>query len=556
MLDKIRPWLAANPRWTLILLACAALGPFLPKPFNLDDPLFIWLAQQVQVHPGDPFGFMVNWYGRVSPMWAVTENPPLAGYYFALAGNAFGWSEIGLHLGGLLAALAVILGTHRLALHLSGRPLLAACAVLFTPLFLVSAGTVMCDVLMLSFWVWAIVFWVEGLEQNRFPKILFAGLLVTLAMQTKYFGVALIPLLAVHGAMEKRKVGGWIAGLLIPLAALGAYQWITLRLYGHPLLSTAAGFANSAQSELGFSKLSSGLIALAFTGGGAATALFLAPALWRARTLAMIAAGTTILGGAVCCSGFFLQKYHAMENAGVRAEISLQLIIWAVGGVLVLALAAADVLKNLRDARSWLLALWVAGTFVFAAFTNWTVNGRSLLPLAPAVGILIARRWESAGQKRPRALKIGLAASALLAVLVAQSDFQLAITVRRSAQDAFARFDHAQKTVWFEGHWGFQYYMEKLGAVAVDFKHPKQRPGDILVVPQNNTDISEPPPEIVARRDVLDTPNPSVLTTWQAAVGAGFYASVVGPLPFAFGRVPAERVFVYELKAVVPDAAK
>lgn len=556
MLDQLRTWLAANPRWTLILLVGAALGPFLAKPFNLDDPLFLWLAQQIQAHPGNPFGFEVNWYGRVAPMWAVTENPPLAGYYFALFGSTLGWSEISLHLGGWLAALAVILGTYRLAWRLSGQPLLAACAALFTPLFLVSAGTVMCDVLMLSFWVWALVFWVEGVEQDRFLKILFASLLVALAMMTKYFGVALLPLLAVHGAMARRKAGTWLVGLLLPLAALGAYQWLTLRLYGHPLLSAAVGFATSVQSELGFSKLSSGLIALAFTGGGAASALFLAPALWRARALATIVAATTLFGGALGCSASFFQKYHALENPAARTAVCLQVLFWAIGGTLVLALATADILRHPRDSRSWLLALWVAGTFCFAAFVNWTVNGRSLLPLAPAVGILIARRWEYTGQKHPRILHIGLAVSAGLALLVAQSDFQLAVAVRHSAQEAFVRFDHGQRAIWFEGHWGFQYYLEKLGATAVDFKHPKQLPGDILVVPKNNTDVTEAAPEIVARREVLDIANPSWLTTWHAGVGAGFYASVVGPLPFAFGQAPAERVFVYELKAAAPDAAK
>jgi 4-amino-4-deoxy-L-arabinose transferase-like glycosyltransferase len=548
MLDRIRPWLGAHPRWTLCLLVSAALGPFLAKPLNLDDPLFIWLAQQVQVHPADPFGFGVNWYGRVSPFWAVTDNPPVAGYYFAAAGDLFGWSELGFHLGGLLAALAAIWGTHRLALRLAGQPLLATCAVLFTPVFLVSAGTVMSDVLMLSFWVWAIVFWVEGLEQNRFLKIFFAGTLVALALLTKYFGVALLPLLAVHGALEKRKLGSWSVGLLIPLAALGVYQWITLELYGHALFSTAAGYATSVQSELGFSSAASGLIALAFTGGGMASAFFLAPSLWRTRTLATIAGGTTILGGALCCSGLVLQKYHALASPVARMEVSVQLIFWSVGGVLVLLLAVADVWKNARDPRSWLLALWVAGTFVFAAFANWTVNGRSLLPMSPAVGILIARRWEYAGLKRPRMLTIGLAASALLALLVTQSDFQLALAVRRSAQEAFPRYRQEGTTVWFEGHWGFQYYMEKLGATAVDFKNRTQQPGDILVVPLHNTDSSEVAPEIVARRDVLAIPNPSWLTTWQAAVGAGFYASVLGPLPFAFGKNPPESLFIYELK--------
>ena len=38
--------------------------------------------------------------------------------------------------------------------------------------------------------------------------------------------------------------------------------------------------------------------------------------------------------------------------------------------------------------------LWVIGTFLFAAFLNWTVNARSLLPLTPAVAILMTRRLE------------------------------------------------------------------------------------------------------------------------------------------------------------------
>jgi hypothetical protein len=356
-------------------------------------------------------------------------------------------------------------------------------------------------------------------------------------------------LLAVHGMMVRRKLGSWVIGLLIPLAALGAYQWLTFSLYGHALFSAAAGFAASAQSRLGFPKLTGGLIALAFTGGGTAGAFFLAPLLWRARTLAVVVAGTVLAGGALCCCGTVLQKYQALEDPAARAEVAGQLIFWAIGGVLVLLLAAADVWRHPRDHRAWLLALWIAGTFAFAAFGNWTVNGRSLLPLLPAVGILLARRWELGGQKHPRAWQSGLAAGAVLALLVAQSDFQLAVAVRRSAEEAFARYGQGRATVWFEGHWGFQYYMEKLGARPMDFNNFTPPPGDLLVMPLHNTYIKEPPPGIVARRDVLSVPNASGLTTWNAAVGAGFYSSVTGPLPFAFGRVPAESLFIYELKA-------
>jgi len=552
MSHRIRQWLAAHPRWTLTLLVGAALGPFLAKPFNIDDPLFIWLAQNISAQPANPFDFDVNWYGLVAPMWTVTENPPLAGYYYALAGNLFGWSEMSLHFAGLLAALAVILGTHRLALCWCGQPMLAACAVLFTPIFLVSANTVMCDVLLLAFWIWAVVFWVEGLEQNRSVKIIFAGGIIALALLTKYFGVALLPLLAVYGAMEKRKLGSWVIGLLIPLAALGAYQWLTRSLYGHALFSDAAGFVADAHGKLGFSRFASGLIALAFTGGGAASAMFLAPMVWRTRTLAMVIGGTAMVGGALCFSGIILQKFNALDTAAARTEVAVQLIFWAAGGGLVLGLAATELFRTPRDPRAWLLALWVGGTFTFAAFGNWTVNGRSLLPLLPAVGILLARRWEQVGENSPRAWQIGLGASAAFALLVAQSDFQLAVSVRRSAQETFVKYGHGKATVWFEGHWGFQYYMEQLGGRAVDFKNFTPSAGDLLIVPLHNTYIAEAPAAMVGRREVLSVSGPLGLTTWNAAVGAGFYSSVSGPLPFAFGAVPAESLFIYELKPADP----
>jgi 4-amino-4-deoxy-L-arabinose transferase-like glycosyltransferase len=549
MFNAIRRWCQAHPRWTLTLLAIALLGPFLAKPFHIDDPLFFWLARQVRAHPGDPFGFFVNWYGEPWPMWTVTENPPAAGYFYALAGSVFGWNEVGLHLGGLLAAVAAVLGIHRLAGRLCPRPLLAACVVLFTPIFLVSATTIMCDVLMLAFWVWAVVFWLEGIEEDRLGKLMFAGALMALALLTKYFGVALVPLLAVHGLIQKRRLGTWAAGLLPPLAALGAYQWATLALYHHPLFSAAAGYASTVQGELGFSKLSAGLIALAFTGGGAASAFFLAPALWRPRTLAGILGGTVVLGGLLVACGPFWQQFPALTTTAARSAVGQQMLFWAVGGVLVMALVAADLWQHPRDAQSWLLALWVAGTFGFAAFLNWTVNGRSLLPLLPAVGILLARRHAAGGDKYPAMVALGLAASALLALLVAQADFQLAATARQSAQAAAASCRQSRGTVWFEGHWGFQYYMEQLGAQPVDLKHPRQAPGDMLVIPQHNTDVFSPAREVVSHREVLSLPNPSWLATWTAGDGAGFYSSVVGPLPFGFGRVPPEVVYVFELEA-------
>src|SRR5215471_2041699 len=104
----------------------AALRPFLNKAFHIDDPLFLWMAQQISQHPGDPYGFWLNWYGIAQPMFLVMKNPPLSSYYMALAATFFGWSERAMHGAFLVPAVAAILGTFFLARRLCDSPLLVA----------------------------------------------------------------------------------------------------------------------------------------------------------------------------------------------------------------------------------------------------------------------------------------------------------------------------------------------------------------------------------------------------------------------------------------------
>src|SRR5438067_699654 len=127
-----------------IAAVVAALAPFLNKAFHIDDPLFLWMAQQISQHPADPYGFSVNWYVSAKPMFSIMQNPPLNAYYIALAAKFLGWTELAMHGAFLVPAVAAVLGTFFLAQRLSGSPLLGALLMLFTPGFLVSATTVLC----------------------------------------------------------------------------------------------------------------------------------------------------------------------------------------------------------------------------------------------------------------------------------------------------------------------------------------------------------------------------------------------------------------------------
>jgi hypothetical protein len=547
MLDKIRRWLAAHPNWTLALVVVAALTPFLAKPFNIDDPLFIWTAKQIQSHPMDPYGFKVNWYGWMMPMWQVTQNPPLVCYYLVLASKIFGWSEIGLHFAFLFPAVAVILGTHRLAHLFCGRPLLAALAALFAPVFLVSSTTLMCDVPMLALWVWAVVFWIEGTGKNDWRKFFRAALFITLAAMTKYFGICLIPLLATYSFLANRKFRSELFFLLIPLVVLCVYEFVTRTLYGHALFFEATAYAKSAQDFFGLSGITEVLHALTFTGGCMAAGIFFAPLLWKRRTVGMFAV-VAILMAVIFIGGIFSKNYPWLEGAR-RANVELQITFWMSGGISVLALAVVDFWER-RDARSGLLFFWVLGVFLFAALFNWTVNARSLLPMTPAIGILVARRLEKVlpGRKISFGAPICLAASAALALFLARADFLNAIAAKKGAQQIATKYGSQDGTLWFQGHWGFQFYMDELGASELDLKHSALKPGDRVAVPLNNTSLFPLETETTTVLETNTVAGPAGLTTWNGEVGAGFYASAFGPLPFVFGRVPPEKTIVYLLK--------
>ena len=191
--------------------------------------------------------------------------------------------------------------------------------------------------------------------------------------------------------------------LLIPLGVLAAYQWATHALYGKGLVFDAGAYALTERGLSWSAIIPSVLNGLAFTGGCFAVATFLMWWLWRPRALAAF----VVLGA---LSVFLVFKDQPLVSPGGASGrfLQVQLWLWVVGGISILAMAVEDARRR-RDAVSGLLLLWIVGTFAFTVFVNWTVNGRSILPMAPAVGILLARRSGPASQLcRPLCAPMGI----------------------------------------------------------------------------------------------------------------------------------------------------
>lgn len=537
-----------QPAWRnpVLLALCVLLlcGVYLGKAYNMDDPLVVWTAQRIAAHPSDFYGFDVNWYGFNTPMELTDLNPPGAAYYVALFGHLFHWREAALHAAIALTAVALILGIYWLARRMGGEPLTSAVIALVSPGIFVSMGTVMTDMPMTALWVWAVVLWLRGLDEEHAIFNAASGLLIALAALSKYFAFSLVPLLLVYTLLSGRKRWARMVWLIIPALAIGLFELYTRRLYG---VGQIHGIFGLVEQYYGIYTVDHGrkfLTSLTFLGAGATPALFLAPWLWRrsARaTLYLSAIGIALFTVILQQSGWQVGE----PRASYEWWFWIQYGLWLLAGVHIIALIIAEIWAQ-RDRDSVFLGLWLGGTLIYCIFLYHFINIRVILPALPVIVLVCARRLRRLHSENTTGIPLmrkpvwcALAASLVLSVSVARADINLANSAKAAAE-RIAPEKRSGRT-WFSGHWGFQYYMQARGAKPIDVRNKDFRVGDTVVAPVNASNRLLARPRIASRDESFALPVCRWLTTMRAECGAGFYADLWGPLPFVFGPVPAER---------------
>lgn len=527
------------------------LIPFVNKAYHIDDPFYIWTGQQILESPLDFYGYTINWSGIEVPASLENKNPPLVSYYMALVGLLFGWREWPMHLAFMLPAIGVGIGTYFLACRFCAKPALASMLAIITPAFLVSSTNVMAEIVMLFFYVWALYFWMTGLESGRSRLMILGALCIAGATLSKYYGLSLIPLLVLYSLLEKKRVGKWLFYMGGAVGIILVYEAWTIILYGFGLLGEAGKFATAHTQLEEVPRNTKLFIGIAFTGGCILIPILLSPLVMSWRILAPCFA----IGGY-----FFFVAYTYPNMFPETIEVSYanpdwkfirHFVAFSVMGILVLVIPVQDLWRH-RDNDSLFLALWVFGTFIFASQVNWTTNARSIVPMAPAIGILLVRQLDHRYPSNTYPWKrivlfssVGLVISMLLNV----GDYSLANASKRAASTFQSELPEHDGEVWFTGHWGFQYYMQEWGAKPIDISIANVAAGDILIEPVNNTSND-------LRYNFSDQAMTTIfevspyITTWNPWRRAGFYSNKMGSLPFATRRIPNE---VYNIFLINKD---
>ena len=497
-----KSWISKHPYVVIGLILVGCLAPFLNRAMHTDDALFVWTGEWIQKHPGDFFGFQVNWWVSGLPMWVANWNPPLFSYFLAGVAFLFGWNEMGLHLACLAVSFAAAAGIYSLAKMWCERPLLATIVAVFTPAFLVSSTTLMCDVPMLAFGIWALVFWERALaKRGRWWSFILAGGLAGLAVLTKYSAVILLPLLPILSILRARKAGWWLLGLVVPLAMITGYELLTVKMYGEGLFTAAEHYARMHRYSFPGGWKARGIVSLTFTGGSLLPLMLFAPFLWRWRTLLI---GGVVIFGVLLGMLQFGGNWGLNENPELLYNWSflLPILILMAGGIHFLLLTASEAWRR-RDKTTIKLVLWIVGGIVFATTLNWTVNAKGFLLIVPPSAILLVRRLS---MRRDNSISdfwylLPMVPTVAVVLEVAIADYQLANSARTAARQIAEKYKPSNQKMWFEGHWGFQYYMEKLGGQSIDIERSRLEPGDIVVVPWINYGFVSLPVGRVGRVD-------------------------------------------------------
>jgi len=444
------PSLIAKRALMLVALWLTALVlPFFGKPVHVDDANFLSLANGARLDAWRPHDVLINWQGTTERAFEVLANPPGVAWFLApvldapLAIQHFwmalwlipaGWGawRLGRRFGPKatveedeqrVSVGAGLAGT----LLLCTSPVVALSAVAFTP-----------DLPLLALAWLGVAGFIEATDAGKSRNAALWAIFAGAAVLFRYSGLCVPLLLSLYALLHRKPVGPSLFAWL-PLLALGLHD---LSAYGQVHLLAMGAFQSTANTGVDVLHRAAALVSML---GGAV----LLPVLCvRAPRVA----GLGAVGGALLGAG-------ASLTLGVPLVSSV--LFCAAGGAVCSGFALCP--NGVRDQR--FLLCWGIGGFVFLLSLRFAAT-RYWVPFLPA----FALAW-LATRPSPRLLVTAVGLQSVLTFMLMLDDAQLAEAQERLALGGVAAA-HAlappESPLFVAGHWGFQHYAQRDGAVPLE----------------------------------------------------------------------------------------
>lgn len=496
------------------------LGLALPKPPVVDEESYLWIGAHLD--PLHPYDWERVWQGSVTYAFA---HPPLFLEWMGLVSRA---GVVGARAAALPFALLLGWAVGRLAERTCHHAHLGAVTWLLVPTTLLGLqDSLMIDLPAVALVTAAVAIYREHVDDEG-PALLFGGVCLGLAIETKYPMAAVVPVLLAHGLRFGWPRRFWFAAAAVVLAVELPLGWS----YGTPhFLAVWSGRTEIAHDSIPERAL------------GVIVRLGLFPLPFA---LVRNHARLWAVGGAVA-----IVSLAAVRPEAVSVSAALGLLGFAAAGATLLARATAAVLsphgrrrKGDRD-DALLLGGWVVAVSVSVlVFHNYAAS-RYLLPaVAPAALLLVRAAEDTPGGKALHRVSIVASAGLGLALVVADWRFARACVEVAERAQAAAR-EVGEVPGQFAGEWGFRWAMEKDGWSRLGAGRAAT---GVLVVATNSSPGDVPYGSLEPMRHV-ESRDTFPLRVVDLESNAGLYAETLGMLPFALGHGPLESATIFVPKA-------
>lgn len=509
------------------------------KPVHIDDALYLAIAKQIRSHPFDPYGFEINWQHTAQPAYAVSISPPLLSYYHAF------WMTLGFGEGVLLH-LAMIPWLALLAWSISalvGRvgPFgnWAPVVILLSPG--VFGGTnLMLDVPMTACLTAAVECLLRATDRRSVWLLLLSGSLGAAGVLIKYPAVVFVPI-CLTAAVFRRDWKSVLPALCCTAAFIG-WQWLSQSLYGAGQVEQATSFLERFHGEGGRKTLER--ILEQFTLVGATLPIWI---------VSILDGRSKIAGLVIALLALFLGRYFLILGDAWRGDpakvygflVALFMGAFSIGELLVTAFRVSSDNWAMRSVA----LVWIVGVVGLTTISAPFVAVRYLLPALPA--ILLLQCWTL----RPGRFSLIVAGALTMLIGGATAFVDLRWASFYPKTVAQIAEDHPRETIFFCGHWGFQWYAEKAGMAAWDARWTDAPIGAIILIPLR-ADPAPIHPFVRGRMELIQEYTlqaaPLGFSIWRPArkntIATCFYGWEFPHLPWSFDGTPTETIEVFVVR--------
>ncbi len=511
----------------IVLFILIQLVPYINKPFHVDDPFYLKMAEQITRDPLRPYSFSINWSGELRKVWPFMEAtfPPLIPFYLALIMVILGTGEIIMHSMFLVFPIIAGISMYYLSKRFGSPPLISSLIMASTPVFLVMSTTLMLDTPLLSLWLLSAVMFIYGVDSNNKTLLLLSSIAIGICSLAKYTGLLLFPLLYLYIFLN-RKAGRYRSWLLPGLAIFLAWCLHNLLVYNgiHFLLA-----GQHIGKEISIHKVLS---------------------------LPVFFAGSLIFPAGII---FCLKKKRAVTAIIIFSLlfISSLLLFNSLNAILLFTVLYSTSLIFLyslsfnfkKDPDTVFLYAWLLIILLLNLIAEpWVASRYFILCLPPAV-ILFLRIVSSTLRKPQMNYLIIFTFIITLGAghLVNYADYLWAKTYRDFAVYVKQK---GYNNGYFTGHFGFQYYLEKAGMTAFETKREDIEKGSYFIT-ATLPDPQKPKNELILKLRTVDRvsyESKFPVRTMSPSGRAGFYSSFWGILPFSASNKPLEDFYIFRRK--------